>query len=71
MHPEKSPGLDGLNPRFFQAFWDILGNNVVRICDEFIRSGKLPNGMNQTQIVLIPKKARPKTMGDLRPINPC
>lgn len=24
MHPEKAPGIDGLNPMFFQTFWSIV-----------------------------------------------
>ena len=26
MHPAKSPGLDGMNPAFYQNFWPIVGN---------------------------------------------
>lgn len=25
MHPDKSPGQDGLNPKFFQAYWSVGG----------------------------------------------
>lgn len=32
MHPEKSPGIDGLNPAFFQTYWDIVGSDVVKFC---------------------------------------
>ncbi|XP_031090858.1 uncharacterized protein LOC115995850 [Ipomoea triloba] len=71
MHPDKSPGFDGLNPRFFQSYWDILGESIVQLCNEFLRSGKLPKGLNTTQIVLIPKKSAPETMADLRPIALC
>lgn len=71
MHPEKSPGPDGLNPGFYQSFWDILGNDITNFCDEFITSGHLPAGLNKTQIVLIPKKSTPESMSDLRPISLC
>ncbi|XP_031127725.1 uncharacterized protein LOC116029802 [Ipomoea triloba] len=71
MHPDKSLGFDGLNPGFFQSYWDILGESIVQLCNEFLRSGKLPKGLNTTQIVLIPKKSAPQTMADLRPITLC
>lgn len=32
MHPDKSPSFDGLNPGFFQAYWKVVGNNVVQFC---------------------------------------
>lgn len=32
MHPDKSPGPDGLNPAFFQTYWSIVGHDVVVFC---------------------------------------
>ena len=29
MHPEKSPGPNGMNAGFFQAYWDIVGEEVL------------------------------------------
>lgn len=71
MKPDKSPGLDGMNPGFFQHFWDILGIDIVKFCEEFVQTRKFPEGWNQTQLVLIPKIPKPKTMGDPRPIALC
>lgn len=71
MHPDKTPGPDGLNSGFYQAFWDILSQDLVKLCDSFIQIGRLPPSLNHTQIVLIPKRAKPDTMGDLRPISLC
>lgn len=71
MHPDKYQGPDGFNPDFYQAFWDILGSDITHLCNNFIASGKLPQGFNSTHIVLIPKKAIPENMGDLRPIALC
>lgn len=71
MHPDKSPGLDGFNPAFYQCFWSIVKNDVVKICKKFMCTGELPEGINQTLICLIPKIKVPQTMADLRPISLC
>lgn len=42
MHPDKVPGVDGLNPSFFQAYWDIVGQDVWKLCQVFFDIGELP-----------------------------
>lgn len=32
MHPDKSLGLDGLNPVFYQRYWELLDNNIFNEC---------------------------------------
>ncbi|KAL8106281.1 hypothetical protein AgCh_029900 [Apium graveolens] len=71
MHPEKSPGPDGLNSCFFQVFWSIVGKDVVELCQKFISTGELPGEVNRTLVCLIPKVKRPQTISDLRPISLC
>lgn len=71
MHPEKSPGHDGLNPAFFQAYWHIVGTDVVQFCKNYMCTGELPGGINATLVCLIPKTKTPQEMKDLRPISLC
>ncbi|KAM6544160.1 hypothetical protein CsatB_008607 [Cannabis sativa] len=71
MHPDKSPGPDGMTPAFYQKHWSIVGPDVVQFVREFFDSGKFPNLINDTHIVLIPKKKNPTQMGDMRPISLC
>lgn len=71
MHPDKSPGPDGLNPTFFQTYWGVVGEDVVRFCQKFITMGELPEGMNNTLVCLIPKVKTPEKMIELRPISLC
>ncbi|XP_019167808.1 PREDICTED: uncharacterized protein LOC109163513 [Ipomoea nil] len=71
IHPDKSPGPDGLGPGFFQHYWDIVGKDVTMFCHGFIEMAKLPEKASDTFIVLVPKKPSPESMADLRPIALC
>lgn len=71
MYPEKSPGMDGLNPCFFQAYWHIVKNDVTEFCRKFLEHGELPEQVNRTLVCLIPKIKQPKQVSDLRPISLC
>ena len=71
MHPDKSPGPDGMNPTFFQQFWRIIGKDVTRFCLNFLNNCSFSPKLNETNIVLIPKKVNPELVTDLRPISLC
>ncbi|XP_074349899.1 uncharacterized protein LOC141689493 [Apium graveolens] len=68
MHPDKTPGPDGMTPTFFQKHWSIVGGDVIKLVREFFLTGTLVEDINKTNIVLIPKKNNPMVVGDLRPI---
>ena len=70
MHPDKSSGPDGMNPAFFQRFWHVIGKDVCEACLDVLSNSKIPEGMNDTQLVLIPKK-QVQSLGDLRSISLC
>lgn len=71
MHPDKAPGPDGLNPAFYQRFWDLCGKDIYLAGCRWLTEGRFPTNLNDTNIVLIPKCDDPKTMKDLRPISLC
>lgn len=71
MHLDKAPGPDGMTPGFFQNNWAVVGKEVVRMIEEFFRTGVLPENLNATNIVLISKKINPNLMTELRPIALC
>jgi len=71
MHPDKSPGPDGLNPGFYQFFWDDIGADIFSSACSWLQSGAFPTHLNDTNIVLAPKGDHPETIKDLRPISLC
>ncbi|XP_060963731.1 uncharacterized protein LOC115717505 [Cannabis sativa] len=71
MHLDKSPGPDGMTPGSYQKCWAIVGNDVIKQVRSFFLFGQLPTGLNHTNLVLIPKKKKATTMGDMRLIALC
>ena len=71
MHPDKAPGPNGMNPGFYQQFWDIVGEDVTNACLHNLNNAFIPSGLNSTIIVLVPKTKKPVKMTELRPIALC
>uniref|UniRef100_A0A803QSS3 Reverse transcriptase n=1 Tax=Cannabis sativa TaxID=3483 RepID=A0A803QSS3_CANSA len=71
MHPNKSPGPDGMSPGFYQKYWDIVSYDVIQLVRDFFLRGDFPNHLPNTNIVLVPKKKQPTSMAEIRPISLC
>lgn len=71
MKPYKASGSDGLHAGFFQRFWLVVGDSVKEEVRRAFIERKVPEYLNKTLIVLIPKIQGPKTMGNYRPISLC
>ena len=69
--PLKAPGCDGFPARFYQWNWATLKVEIVAAVQEFFSSGVMPDGVNDTTIVLIPKVPLPRELKDFRPISLC
>lgn len=66
MHPDKASRPDGLNPAFFQHFWSSTGREVYDCCKVWFHECSFPTELNNTNLVLIPKKANINFMKDFR-----
>ncbi|XP_010462992.1 PREDICTED: uncharacterized protein LOC104743634 [Camelina sativa] len=60
-----------MSGHFYQAYWDIVGPQVVQEVTQFFDTGSLPADWNFKQIYLIPKKPNPSKMTDMLPISLC
>jgi hypothetical protein len=69
--PLKAHGKDGFPTRFFQRHWGVFKDDITYAVKEIFRSGNMPEGINDTVIVLIPKKKNPVCLRDFRPISIC
>jgi hypothetical protein len=69
--PIKAPGPDGFPARFYQRNWELLRCNVIKVVRHFFVTGFMPEGTNDTSIVLIPKIDSPIELKDYRPIGLC
>jgi hypothetical protein len=62
--PLKAPGVDGFPARFYQRNWGVIKEEVTNAVKLFFATGKMPEGVNDTAIVLIPKVDQPATLKD-------
>ena len=56
---------------FFQKYWHIVGSKVSSACLSFLTHNIMPDGFDDTDILLIPNKQPVESMGELRPISLC
>ena len=68
---DRSPGLDGWTVELFIDFFDLLGEDILQVVEEFKRSRNVHVNINTTFIALIFKVDCPKTFEGFRPISLC
>jgi hypothetical protein len=71
MKPGKALGVDGFNAGFFQTHWPLVKPCVVDAVLGFLNGGELPEEVNKTLLVLIPKVAHPQDLSQFWPISLC
>ncbi|KAL0442468.1 UNVERIFIED_CONTAM: putative mitochondrial protein [Sesamum latifolium] len=67
----KFPGPDDMPPLFYQHFWHVVQPDVLLCVLNFLNRRIIPNGFNNTNIVLIPKCKQPQSLSQYRPISLC
>ncbi|OMO53937.1 reverse transcriptase [Corchorus capsularis] len=65
----KAPGVDGIQPIFYQRNWVTVKESLLKFVDEAITSGKIDVNLLHAHMVLIPKGSNPTSVKDFRPIT--
>lgn len=68
---DKIPGPDGWTIEFYIAFFEILGEDLLKIVETCRRNGTISSAFKSTFIALIPKLDNPSSYNDFRPISHC
>jgi hypothetical protein len=67
----KAPGPDGLHAIFYKKFWGLCGEQITNEILQALNTGIIPEGWNDTTIVMIPKVDSPELVTQYRPISLC
>ena len=63
---DKAPGPDGFSMAFFQACWEVLRVDIMKVFNEFHARGKFELSLNTLFITLIPKTPSANDLKDFR-----
>lgn len=67
----KAQGPDGLHAVFYKRSWSMVGDDLVEEVLNAVNSCVMPQGWNETTIVMIPKVNSPEKVTRFRPISLC
>ena len=67
----KAPGPDGMHAVFYKRFWELVGDDLVKEVLAAVNTAQIPEGWNDTTIILIPKVNDPTLVSQFRPISLC
>ncbi|XP_026443572.1 uncharacterized protein LOC113343651 [Papaver somniferum] len=66
---DSAPGPDGFSGSFYRHCWNIIADDLLGAIKNCWLMRKIPNGINSSFIVLIPKNSRSDAIKDFRPIG--
>lgn len=64
----KSPGLDGISPEFYSAFWDNLGPLLFDMIQAAVERGSFSSDVN-IAVILLKKDKDPNDCSSYRPLS--
>jgi hypothetical protein len=68
---DKSHGLDGWTVEFYLDFFELIGEDLLRVVEEVRLLRKVPGSINSTFIALIPSLIIVESFNGFRPISLC
>lgn len=71
MEPDKAPGPDGFNARFFQTCWSTINKDLLRMLRKSQACSNIGGSTNSAFLALIPKEKGATDFGRYRPISLC
>lgn len=71
MHPNKSPGPDGLSPFFFKTNWEVVSESESALCLKILNEHFDVACVNQTLTALISKVENPVLVFEFQPVSLC
>ena len=69
MNGDKALRPDGFTVAFWQSCWDFVKEEILEMFKEFHEQSSFLKSLNNTFLVLIPKKDGAEDLGDFRPIS--
>lgn len=66
---DKSIGLDGWIIKFYLAFYETIGHDILKVVEECRIIGRMYEAINSKFIALIPKTDSPSSFNDFKPIS--
>ena len=66
---DKALGAGGFTLTFWQASWDVVKEDVLKLFSEFFDLGTFTRSLNATFMVLIPRKGEAEELGYFKPIS--
>ncbi|KAJ8438353.1 hypothetical protein Cgig2_015280 [Carnegiea gigantea] len=67
----KSPDSDGFSSGFFKVTWQMTGEIVREVIQQFFHTGIMPSFLGETKLVMLPKAPNPTHAKEFRPISCC